>query len=72
MSSVAALARQHGHLAEKQRVAFARLDHPLARLTAQLVAELLEQLLAFGVAQRLEHHGRRVQLAPAPTGVVLE
>ena len=48
------------------------VDHPLPRLRLEPVAELLEELLAFRFAERLEQHRGRVQLAAAPPGAFLE
>ena len=67
-----ALARQRDHLLQEQRIALAGRDHARGGVGVEPAAELLEQQLAVVGIERLEQHGGRVELAPAPRRPVLE
>ena len=67
-TDVAALAGQHGHLLEEERVPFRGVDDAPSRFWVEPVAEGVEQALAVLRRERLEQDGGRAELSPAHPG----
>jgi hypothetical protein len=69
----AVLERECEHLLHEERVAFADLDRPLPRPFRERAAgEVVDQLDALGLRERLEQDRGRVQLPASPAGAHVE
>ncbi len=72
--ALVALAHHREHLLDVERVSLRRLDDALARLgvESRIGHEVLDQLLALVLAERLEQQRSRVELPASPAGPRVE